>query len=212
MESSASTEHALSRDNTEPVLSGKALILQSATRLLANKGFHGVSMREIADASQMTKAALYYHFKDKEDLLREIFSSYLLEFEENMHDIKNQIKSARQRICELVEYIMTESPERLSVIHLIFIESQHLDSDFRQEIGEQYHNLFLGNLEKIISDAVKQNEIVATDPKLATQILFGMMYLYFHPHQQKSLTEMHRASQLILHIFFEGLQTSPDDA
>ncbi len=212
MEGTASTKNILPMHRTDPALSGKALILQSATSLFANKGFHGVSMREIADASQMTKAALYYHFKDKDDLLREIFRSYLLEFEENMQDIKNQVKSARQRICELVEYIMTESPERLSVIHLIFIESQHLDSEFRQEIGEQYHNLFLGNLETIISEAVKQNEIVATDPKLATQILFGMMYLFFHPHQQKSPAEMERASQLILNIFFEGLQTSQNDA
>jgi len=195
-----------------PALTGKALILQSATALFTSKGFYGVSMREIADASQMTKAALYYHFRDKDALLREIFSSYLLEFEEHMQAIQRQTKSARQRISDLVEYIMTASPQRLSVIHLIFIESQHLDSEFRQEIGQQYHNLFLGNLEELISEAVKQNEIVPTDPQLAAQILFGMMYLYFHPHQQKSFSEMKLASQLIQRIFFEGLQTGPDKA
>ena len=48
---------------------GRERILDEArTRFLSN-GYAETSMQEIADAVGMTKPALYYHFKDKQDLL-----------------------------------------------------------------------------------------------------------------------------------------------
>ncbi|MEN0071250.1 MAG: helix-turn-helix domain-containing protein, partial [Propionicimonas sp.] len=48
-----------------------------ATRLFVERGFDGTSMREIADACRVTKAALYYHFPSKADLLLDIVHAYL---------------------------------------------------------------------------------------------------------------------------------------
>ncbi|MCB0152930.1 MAG: helix-turn-helix transcriptional regulator, partial [Caldilineaceae bacterium] len=46
----------------------RAAILAAAQRLFVERGYRGISMREIAEAVGMTKAALYYHFRDKEQL------------------------------------------------------------------------------------------------------------------------------------------------
>ncbi|MDZ7820387.1 MAG: helix-turn-helix domain-containing protein [Candidatus Marinimicrobia bacterium] len=43
-------------------------ILEAAIRIFSEKGYKGTSMREIAEAMHMTKAALYYHFPGKEEL------------------------------------------------------------------------------------------------------------------------------------------------
>lgn len=48
---------------------GRERILDEARLLFLNKGFAATSMQEIADAVGLTKPALYYHFKDKQDLL-----------------------------------------------------------------------------------------------------------------------------------------------
>lgn len=40
-----------------------------ALELFAEQGYEKTSLREIADRLQVTKAALYYHFKTKEDIL-----------------------------------------------------------------------------------------------------------------------------------------------
>jgi TetR/AcrR family transcriptional regulator, cholesterol catabolism regulator len=47
-------------------------ILKAAAKLFRKHGFAGVSMREIAEAVQLSKAGLYHHCPSKEGLLAEI--------------------------------------------------------------------------------------------------------------------------------------------
>lgn len=44
-------------------------ILAAARRLYVEQGYDKTSLREVADEVGVTKAALYYHFRSKEDLL-----------------------------------------------------------------------------------------------------------------------------------------------
>lgn len=50
----------------------RAQILEAATALFAETGYEGTSLRDVAERCGMTKAALYYHFTDKEALLRSV--------------------------------------------------------------------------------------------------------------------------------------------
>lgn len=47
----------------------------SAEELFARKGYHGVSMNEIARDAQVSKGLLYHYFDGKEAILRAIFKS-----------------------------------------------------------------------------------------------------------------------------------------
>jgi AcrR family transcriptional regulator len=47
-------------------------ILDTAARLFTEQGYEATSLREIADELAFTKAALYYHFRAKEDILMAI--------------------------------------------------------------------------------------------------------------------------------------------
>lgn len=46
-------------------------ILTAASHLYATRGYEAVSMRDVATVVRVTPANLYYHFKDKETLVRE---------------------------------------------------------------------------------------------------------------------------------------------
>lgn len=56
--------------------SSRTQILDAAERVFGRFGFAGASMRIIADEAEVTQAALYYHFKDKEDLYDEVFKRH----------------------------------------------------------------------------------------------------------------------------------------
>jgi AcrR family transcriptional regulator len=43
-------------------------IVEASMRLFAKRGYHGTSVAQIAKATGLTKGALYWYFKDKEDL------------------------------------------------------------------------------------------------------------------------------------------------
>jgi len=54
----------------------RARIQQVALELFAEHGYERTSLREIAERLGVTKAALYYHFKSKEDIVRSFAEDY----------------------------------------------------------------------------------------------------------------------------------------
>ncbi|MGA3147760.1 MAG: TetR/AcrR family transcriptional regulator [Acidimicrobiales bacterium] len=56
-------------DGPSVAASTKERILDVALDLFTEKGFDGTSLREIAERLGVTKAALYYHFASKDDIL-----------------------------------------------------------------------------------------------------------------------------------------------
>ncbi len=53
-------------------------ILQVAGKLLSQRGYYGVSMRDIAQEMNFTKASLYYHFDSKDKLVGRTNESFFL--------------------------------------------------------------------------------------------------------------------------------------
>lgn len=62
------------RDPNQP--STRERIQQTAIALFSEHGYERTSLREIAEQLGVTKAALYYHFKTKEDIAASFFESY----------------------------------------------------------------------------------------------------------------------------------------
>jgi AcrR family transcriptional regulator len=54
-----------------PAASARHRIVGQSLALFSDRGYNGVSMSEIANSVGITKAALYYHFTDKEELFLE---------------------------------------------------------------------------------------------------------------------------------------------
>ncbi|MCY0905194.1 TetR/AcrR family transcriptional regulator [Arthrobacter sp. H14-L1] len=56
----------------------RAQIQTVALRLFADHGYEATSMRAIAEQLSITKAALYYHFASKEDIVRALIAAMLV--------------------------------------------------------------------------------------------------------------------------------------
>ena len=52
----------------------RARILDAALELFSEHGFDGTTLQQIADRLGFTKAALYYHFRSKDDLLQALIA------------------------------------------------------------------------------------------------------------------------------------------
>jgi AcrR family transcriptional regulator len=59
----------------------RARIQQVALELFAEQGYERTSLREIAERLGVTKAALYYHFKSKEDIVRSFTEDYFAQLD-----------------------------------------------------------------------------------------------------------------------------------
>lgn len=52
-------------------------ILKTAAELFTQKGVHGTSLNDIADAAGMSKGTLYYHYPAKEQLVLDVASAHI---------------------------------------------------------------------------------------------------------------------------------------
>ena len=70
-----------------------------AAQLFVDKGYAGTSMRDIAEHLSFSKAAIYYHFESKEDLLEAILG----QITERFDDLLKQAESAHLDTKQLLE-------------------------------------------------------------------------------------------------------------
>lgn len=70
-------------DTADPVLGvtgltkGQTLIFRAAVTCFYKQGYHGTSVRDITESVGWTPAALYHHYRSKQDLLMDIVSWFL---------------------------------------------------------------------------------------------------------------------------------------
>jgi len=67
-------------------------ILTQAMRIFLAKGYHGTSIEDITQAAKLTKGALYWHFRSKEDLLKKIVGEYENRFLDGMIKAVNEVE------------------------------------------------------------------------------------------------------------------------
>ena len=75
----------------------KEKIQEVAIELFTEQGYDKTSLREIAERLEVSKAALYYHFKSKEEILRSITEALVGAVNELMEWGENQARTTESR-------------------------------------------------------------------------------------------------------------------
>ena len=76
-----------------------------ALELFAEQGYEKTSLREIAERLGVTKAALYYHFKSKEDIVHSFTDDYFSELDALVDWAKEQPRGEENRREILDRYV-----------------------------------------------------------------------------------------------------------
>jgi AcrR family transcriptional regulator len=77
-------------------------VLTSAARLFAEDGFAATSVRAVAERARLTKAGLYYHIKEKEDLLFRICEHSIQEILDGARTALAREREAAARLAALI--------------------------------------------------------------------------------------------------------------
>jgi AcrR family transcriptional regulator len=83
----------------------RARIQQVALELFAEQGYDKTSLREIAERLGVTKAALYYHFKSKEDIVRSLVEDYFGQIDAVIAWARTEPRTAETRREILSRYV-----------------------------------------------------------------------------------------------------------
>ena len=83
----------------------RSRVQKVALELFAEQGYEKTSLREIAERLGVTKAALYYHFKSKEDIVHSFTDDYFAEIDALLDWAKDQPRSEETRREILDRYV-----------------------------------------------------------------------------------------------------------
>ncbi len=179
-------------------LTGKAAtqerILVAARKLFLGKGYESTTVAEIADAAEVARATVFWHFNDKASLFRETFTRLLAPFRESLDRNLEEV-DAEKRLHELVAIYESFSTHHLAEIGG-FVRWAVETPTFRSLLVTtllDLHQRFIGSLSQAIAEIVAPYQ----DPRiLATglmSLLDGNLLLSLFDETQ-SVMETRRAS------------------
>jgi AcrR family transcriptional regulator len=90
----------------------RSRLRELALQLFAEQGYEKTSLREIAEHLGVTKAALYYYFKSKEDIVRSLVEDYMASVDELIAWARSQPRTPELRaeiIHRYLEIVVTGS-------------------------------------------------------------------------------------------------------
>lgn len=92
-------------EETTTANDGKEPFLEATYRALCARGFAEVTMQDIADETDRSKAALHYHFDGKADLFEQFLEHLYAEFEEMTADPPGE--SPAERLVGLIRAVLS---------------------------------------------------------------------------------------------------------
>lgn len=126
-------------------------ITEKAMALFLVKGYHGTSTAELCQELGISKPTLYWHFKNKEEVLyyahRDLMQRLLIPMLDRMKEIEDPLERLRYFISEHVRIICRYPVLRLLVHENMFLEPEH--SDWITSHWKELLNLLRGSLRQL---------------------------------------------------------------
>ena len=186
-------------------------MLTAALELFSEKGYHNVSMHEIAEKAEFAIGTLYKFFENKEDL----YKSLILEQAEIFHEaLTEAMEGAGDEIEKLRNYVKIKSRvfvDNISVIRLYFAETRgasfNIKAGLDSEIRERYVQFLRTTLASVFESGIKRKRFkkIAEPYDLAValdSICNAFLFLWLESPERHPYP---KDPDIILNILFSGL-------
>jgi len=185
-------------------------MLATALDLFSRKGYHNVSMHEIAQKAEFAIGTLYKFFQNKEDLYKALVLELCDEFEDS---IMRAIEQPQDEVEKLRSYVRVKTEvvrRNLPFIRLYLAESRgasfNIKAGLDDEIRKRYYK-FLEVLAAIFASGIKNQRFkkIADPYYLAValaSVIDAFLLLWLDAPERHPFPEN---PDTILDIFFRGL-------
>ena len=164
----------------------EALILQAAEEVLIEKGYHEMSMDEIAARVGISKGTVYLHFASKEDLVFALFERDMQKFQELVEARIDPASTARGRM-ETILHLMFEGllSKRIRLLYIIY-NSSELRKIFIEKKGcmREMMEQLTTCVTSLLEEGKASGEFDAT---LATSVMLSAFFSLLSPKSYERL-------------------------
>ena len=143
-------------------------LTRTAARLFAERGYHGTSLADLAEALGMQKASLYHHIASKEDLLWEVARGGAAAFHASLDQVPEEAPATEKIRLALRAHLRVVA-EQLDAATVFTREWRALEGDRRTEFLAERRR-YEERIRDLFREGVEGGEL-RTDLDVATAAL-----------------------------------------
>ena len=177
-------------------------LLAQAARVFAEKGYHSTSMRDLAAASGMSLAGMYYYVDGKEELLALIQERCFTRVLEGGRRAALGATDPAERLQAFIRHHVTFFADHMAEMKVLAHEPDARVAGVKRR--------YVDVLERLLKDAAPDE--AAVDRSAAAYVLFGMMNWIYTWYDPAGEIDPRRLADLIARIFLGGFVEAQSEA
>jgi AcrR family transcriptional regulator len=178
-------------------------LLSAAARVFAQHGYHQTSMRDLARASGISLAGVYYYVQGKEELLFLVqsrhFETVIAGMRQALAGATDPVERLSRFIDNHLDYFATHMPEMKVLSH----EAGALSGEYRQRVDDMKRE-YTRALMDILADLERVHGPAHINRRVAAYSLFGMMNWIYNWYDPLGDVGIELLSQSVRRLFLGG--------
>lgn len=145
----------------------RARLLAAAAEAFAERGFHGTTTRDIAGAAGMSPAAVYVHYKSKEQLLHQLSLEGHQRIIDVLAAVDDPSATPPERLAASMRAFTSHHASSHTSVRVVNYELEALTETHRAEIGALRREI-TRRIRTIVDAGVADGSFDTPDPRMAT--------------------------------------------
>ena len=182
-------------------------IIDIACRLFARRGYEGTSLRDIAEEAKITKAALYYHFPNKEALYHRIVLDSLRALIDSVRaavDIApTGLEKVRQFMLLSADFMDADRDSWMAGSNAFWTGGESQSRELTISLRNEYEAL----LRTCIADAIKSEQFRPSNVAMTGRFLLSALSQISRWHNPNGALSTREVVEQYLDMALHGLQS-----
>jgi AcrR family transcriptional regulator len=179
-------------------------IVDHAAELFDARGYHEVSMEEIAEAVGIRKPTLYHYVSSKDEILFLIHQEFM-QLAMDRHSARRELSiPASVRLESTMGDILELMHTHRGHVRVFFEHFRELPTDYRHEIAGrrvEYQNI----VEEVIRSGVESGEFRRVDVKLTSLAVFGMCNWSYQWYRNDGRLSPDQVAHIFWQLLIDGI-------
>lgn len=142
----------------------RQIIMDTAVKLFANKGFKETSMSKIAKEAEVGKGTIYWHFESKEDLFFSIIKEKARSYFKRALKLDDENMNAKEIIYQYIKDRIEFVENNYEVAQMLINNSNAINNEFKK-LMEKRHKQMIAVLAKAITRGTSNGDFKKSDNK-----------------------------------------------
>lgn len=185
-------------------------ILSASAQIFSQKGFHGTSMQDIAEAVNLQKASLYHHVSSKQEILLDLLNQALDLLIARIASVLDPADLPEVRLRKAMCTYLQTLAEYHDLASVLLLEHRSLDPELSQRHiprRDRFESLW----RDLILEGQEAGVFSCSHPSLTARALLGMMNWTIIWYQEQGPLSAEEIAGQFTDLFLFGLIQRNED-